>query len=124
MGTTLAKPKLFATTRCLYCSAATAPDRTPRYLPFAADGSGSEVIGHIAMQQCSSGLDVIVSDMANCAHQSVHSRRVQFAVGFDPHALEITADRSGFLFEKVIYDRQESKRHMAELLECSIHAIA
>jgi hypothetical protein len=31
------------------------------------------VIGHVAMQQCTGGSDVIVSDMADCGHRSVHS---------------------------------------------------
>ena len=35
---------------------------------------GSEVIGHIAMQQCTSGSDGIVSDMADCGHQSIPVR--------------------------------------------------
>lgn len=35
------------------------------------DGLGSEVIGHIAMQQRTNRSDVIVSDMAGCGHQSI-----------------------------------------------------
>jgi hypothetical protein len=43
------------------------------------DRNGSEVIGHIAMRQCTSTSDVIAADTADCGHRSTLVLRQGFS---------------------------------------------